>query len=171
MPLILIVLLFVCSASCASTSSAPAELELPTRISFRDYRGDTHFSLVNEGHTSRVELYSSKRSNAITKVASDEIVAALLEFIDGSSYADYARNGQAPVRASQWIQAIEVQSGNGIDHILLAAKSTDSSETRTFRKVRDAFLDTYNNVFQAQAVQAEPGETVFKTPQYNKKRD
>jgi hypothetical protein len=169
MPHVFTVLLLVCTAACASSATSGAEDAPPTRVSFRDYRGGTHFSLVNENHTDRVDLYSVKRTNAITKVASNILVADLMDSIDDSGYDQQAHAGRAPVRSDQWIQSIEVESPDGTSHILMAARMRDDAAAKTFRKVRDAFLDTYNGIFQAQSVESQPGQTVFKGPAADKK--
>lgn len=164
-------LLLLCvTIACAgpSTSSA-APLEGPARVTFRDYRSAQHLALVDAGHTDRVALYSDKRNDAALKVASDDIMSALVEFIESSDFAQYARPGAAPGGGNEWAQSIEVSAGGTTRHIL-ARKNIQAGHAATFREVRDAFLATYNNIFQLQAIDAEPGDQVFKRPESSSKK-
>ena len=75
--------------------------------------------------------------------------------------------GNAPAGGGEWIQASEVQSASGVRH-LLVKKGMSGDRAGAFRDVREAIVAVYNNVYQAQSVEADPGESVFQAPQYSK---
>ena len=149
--------------ACASAGPRGGAQGDPVRVSFRDYRTGTELALVNESHTDRLDLYSKQRSDASTKVAADEIVDALIEYFEDQGFYRSAREGRAPVRTDEWTQAIEVETPDGAK-TLLAGRASNASDAETFRESRDAFIAIYNNVYQAQAVEATPGDELFRAP-------
>src|SRR6187397_1931992 len=73
-----------CSSSGSSGGSAHGEAKPaePTEIRYRAVTANTSFGLVNESHTPRTELYSSRLpiDAATTKVSTDEVVAATVDY-------------------------------------------------------------------------------------------
>jgi len=152
-------------SGCAGSPSAPeASLSAtPARVRFMDYRQGTAFELVNEAHTDRVEFYSKVRSDTMTKVANDEVMGALLEYIQTSGFHRHARSGVAPRQSSSYRWGGEVETKSGTVFMLV--------NDQTPKGKRQAFLDCYmnhvnlwSNVFQLQRVDTDPGE-VFKKPE------
>ena len=84
--------------ACASpnSSSALQDMSTPARVTFRDYRQGTSFVLVNDAHTDRVELYSKISAEPSTKVASNEVMDALLDFLKTTGFEGQARPGVLP---------------------------------------------------------------------------
>jgi hypothetical protein len=143
------------SSSCASTSasSSPAFDAAPTVVVFTDYRSGTSLTLVNEVHTSRVDFYSSMRSNASTKVATDEVVSALVEFFADQGFTRHAAPGRARGRSTQ---SLELERAGQRIHMSLSAAS-GSDEARVFRTCRQGFIELYDQIYQLQSVDKVPG--------------
>jgi hypothetical protein len=151
-------------AACGSTGGArPDAKGKPASIVFHDYRSGASLTLVNESHTNRLEQYSKsvRPADATTKVASDEIVDALIQHMASLGFFAKAASGPAPDTSQEWTQALEVDAPGGARH-MLAQKGIDAGTAKTFREARDAFLEVYNNVFQAQSVEAQPDQQLFK---------
>jgi len=151
-------------SACATPSggSASADSSTPARVTFRDYREGTKFELVNEAHTDRVELYSKISTDPSTKVANNEVISALLDYLSDSGFESQARSGAAPRTSSAWQYSGEIETTAGT--VFLAVNSSTPADQRKM------FLDCYmnhvqlwSNVFQLQRVDAGPGE-VFKKP-------
>jgi hypothetical protein len=131
-------------------------------VRFHEYRdGGKMMTIINQSHTDRVEFYSTERNDASTKIASDEIMGALLDRIDKVNFQEFARKGSAPATSSDWSQAIEIQTTQGSSYMLVRS-GISADEAAAFRKTRDAFLAIYNNIFGAQAVKLKPGESRFE---------
>jgi len=144
---------------CSSTSVGDGTAAM---VRFHEYRnGGKVMTIINESHTDRVEFYSTERDDASTKVASDELMAALLERIDEVDFGQFAQAGSAPASSSQWSQSIEVQTIVGSSHILVR-KGIPADKAAAFRDTREAFLAIYNNIFGAQSVKLKPGSTGFE---------
>ena len=146
------------AVACSSTGTRAAKA---ARVSFVDFRLGTVLTIVNESHTDRLEFYSQERTDTSTKVASDEVLGALIEYIDEQGFGKFARGGPAPSQSDDWTQSIEVSDGDGARHMLVRSGVT-ADQASTFRGSRDAFISIYNNVYQAQAIQVDPGEQPFK---------
>jgi hypothetical protein len=140
-------------SACATPSggSASADSSTPARVTFRDYQEGTKFELVNEAHT-----------DPSTKVANNEVISALLDYLSDSGFESQARSGAAPRTSSAWQYSGEIETTAGT--VFLAVNSSTPADQRKM------FLDCYmnhvqlwSNVFQLQRVDAGPGE-VFKKP-------
>lgn len=171
-------------AACAGTARSDVAVALagtPTQVGFRDYRTGAHLLIVNdsqlaargaEGSTPeqrRAEFYSQTRSEAMTKVATDEVMDALLEYFEEVGLEKGASSGFAPQGSGQATQSIEVRSGTRTYHVL-GRKGMPAEEARAFRDSVVAFNQIYNSIYQLQSVEAQPGEQVFKTPAAPKRR-
>ena len=151
-------------SACATPSggSASADSSTPARVTFRDYREGTKFELVNEAHTDRVELYSKVSADPSTKVASNEVMSALLEFLKDSGFESQARSGAAPRTSSAWQYGGEIETTAGTV-FLTVNDSTSADQRRMFLDCYMNHVQLWSNIFQLQRVDAGPGE-VFKKP-------
>ena len=142
---------------CASTNLVTGTA---SQVRFYEYRTGLTMTVVNESHTDRVELYSTERTDASTKVTRDEVMDALIDRVKDVKFAKFAKDGSAPATSTQWSQGIEVQTGKGTTHMLVGPGVAPEAAA-TFRKAREAFLGIYNNVYGAQAVKNERGKPIF----------
>jgi hypothetical protein len=127
---------------------------VPTAVTFTDNRPAKPLvlALVNELHTSRVDLYSSVRTEASTKVATDEVVAALVEYLDQQGFMRHAATGSAGGRSTQ---SLELQL-DGRRTFMGISKGSPADQIQTFRNCRDGFIELYNQIYQLQAVDEVP---------------
>jgi len=135
-------------------------------VIFMDYRQGTSFELVNEAHTDRVVLYSEIRENPTTKVASNEVMTALLEYLDSSGFNERAHSGVAPRSSSvfQWGGEIETSSGT---ISMLVNDKTPVEQRKMFVDCYMNHVQLWSNIFQLQRVDAAAGD-VFKKPGDNR---
>jgi len=152
-------------SACAATSSAAevSETSAPARVRFMDYRQGTVFELVNEAHTDRVALYSEVRADTQTKVTSDEVMDALLEYLEDSGFRGQARSGVAPRTSDSYHWGGEIEAG-GETVFLLVNNQTPQGERKMFIDCYMNHVSLWSNTFQLQRVDAGPGE-VFKKPE------
>jgi hypothetical protein len=155
-------------AACSSPSSDEEEKEGPAlRVTYLSYTTGQRLELVSEGHTSRLEQYSEVRADASRKVQTNEIMVGLVEILDDYGFDDYAVDGPLPpyeggaAGAATW--ALEVDGPDGARHVLAHAGLSPEA-ARDLQRYMLAFVDTYNATYGLQAVEAAPGEEVFKTP-------
>ena len=149
-------------SACAGAPSAP-EASAPARVRFMDYRQGTVFELVNEAHTDRVTLYSEARTDTQTKVTNDEVMGALLEYLDDSGFRSHARTGAAPRTSDSFHWGGEVETG-GRTVFMLVSDQTPVGERKMFIDCYMNHVNLWSNTFQLQRVDAGPGE-VFKKPE------
>jgi len=128
-----------------------------------DYRQGTVFELVNDAHTDRVALYSEIRADAQTKVTSDEVMDALLEYLEGAGFHGHAHAGVAPRTSDsfQWGGEIE-RAGKTV--FMLVGDQTPGGERKMFIDCYMNHVNLWSNTFQLQRIDAGPGE-VFKKPE------
>lgn len=106
--------------------------------------------LVNQAHTDRVELYSSKRSDLSTKVASDDVMELLLEYLHGDSrFFEFARPG--PASSGNYIKYGEAQLRTGTFHWGVS-DHTPKAEGEVFLAWQINFMGLWNEVAQLQTV-------------------
>lgn len=161
MPRFLAILLgLLALAACGTTSSsrateAPIQAR-PIRVRFVDWRSKQDLVLVNQSHTDRAELYSSrvKIDEAGTKVTTDEVLEETLRFLREEGFFDRATSGAASPGGDA-AQALEVETPDGTVHLTLG-RSTAADTAKVFRTCRDNFAALYNNVFQLQSVDQVP---------------
>jgi hypothetical protein len=125
-------------------------------VRFVDWRSNQDLVLVDQSHTDRAELYSSAKSidQAGTKVTTDEVLEATLQFFREQGFFDLARNGAAS-SAGGAAQSLEVETPDGVVHLSLG-RTTAAGEAKVFRVCRDNFAALYNDVYQLQAVDRAP---------------
>ena len=151
-----------CAFACSSPESSGAA---PAQVAFQDYRTGTQMVIRNAGDTDKVEFYSQQRSDAATKIATDEVMAALLDYLESSGLETQTVAGAAPQTADGASQSIEIDSDGRTRHVT-ARKGMPVDQGAVFKECVVAIRETYNAIYQLQAVQTKPGEEVFKTPQF-----
>ncbi len=138
----------------AIDSGEPARLELSSYA--RD--GMVQFVLVNEAHTSRVELYSEKSQSANTKVASNEDLQELVDYLDDNGFFTNAVAGQAPEATGG--KALELELNGATVQWYVSHLSTRAQQ-EAFTRCYQAMLQVYNSIFAAQSVENTQGESIF----------
>ena len=171
--LAIVVLLGTIPAGCSSSGSASASTDAdakpaqPTEIRYRAVTANTSFGLVNEAHTPRTELYSSRLpiDAATTKVSPDEVVDAIVDYFREQGFFELAQPGPMPSPAPQGVsQMLGVTTGAGSVHMALRPGAS-TAHARCFQTCAKALLDIYNNTVQLQAVDRPPDWKTGKTPQ------
>jgi len=147
----------------------------PARVSLIQYGQVQRLNLVNEAHTDPVEFYSEERSSASTKITSNEVLAAMLDYFDDQGFSTFATQGYAPRQgATGERSSIEVETQGGVHH-LMYAQGQSQEALKTFRECQLAWLEIYNLTQQAQVVSNSGGAVFFdkqkeKIQQGTKKR-
>ena len=152
-------------SACATAPNAEeaSETSAPARVRFMDYRQGTAFELVNDSHTDRVALYSEVRADTQTKVTSDEVMDALLEYLEDAGFRGQARSGVAPRTSDSYHLGGEIEAG-GKTVFMLVGNQTPQGERKMFIECYMNHVSLWSNTFQLQRVDAGPGE-VFKKPE------
>jgi hypothetical protein len=158
-----------CSSSGSSGGSADGDAKpgQPTEIRYRAVTANTSFGLVNESHTPRTELYSSRLpiDAATTKVSTDEVVAATVDYFREQGFFDMAQPGPMPSPAPPGVsQMLGVTTPAGSVHMALRPGAT-KAQALCFQTCAKALLDIYNNTVQLQAVDQAPDWKTNKPPQ------
>jgi len=128
-----------------------------------DYRQGTVFELVNEAHTDRVALYSELRANTETKVTSDEVMDALLDYLEDAGFRGKARVGVAPRSSDTLNWGGEIEE-DGVSMYMVVGDATDPEDRKMFVDCYMNHVTLWSSTFQLQRVDAGPGE-VFKKPE------
>lgn len=167
-----IVSLLLVLAACSSTPSADGAdgARSPLRITLTQWHNGQYFELVNDSYLaeveaqSRVELYSSVRSDAQRKVQADDVSAELMAKFDELGFDDLANPGHAPApkvgAETGW--SIEVEDASGVRFALTFGREAD--DRIALLSMIQAFFEIWNNTFSLQSVEVEPGESPFKQP-------
>jgi hypothetical protein len=153
-------------ASCASTapgsaSEKPERTGQPARVAYLNYGagpGGQRLEIVNQSHTDRTELYSRARpiEEAVTKVASDEILEELIGFFRTKGFFEHSAKGPAPVTGNgQYSQALEIEAPGEYVHVTVH-KGLTSDERQRFLECAQAFVLIYNDTYQLQSVDRAP---------------
>ena len=149
-------------AGCASSSSAPEPDGTSRRVTLHDYGLDTHFELVGESHTNRVDYYSTKRGDAARKVQTDEIMKALVDKLEEEGFERFSQPGKAPAQGGQLItRAIEIRVQDDLSHWTIG-KGSMVEERLAFNACMKPFLDLYNLSQSFQAVHNTKGRDYFE---------
>jgi hypothetical protein len=164
---------FLCATllltACASTGSdgsgqAAGGKGTPIQITFVDYRTGATMELVNESHTSKLEQYSTPRSNASRKVQSDELVGQLVEYMDDNGYQKLAVPGDPPyLTGGQFYWTLQIVEPDRRSYVA-EGRTTTLADKQRVRAFSQAFLGVYNLTDGWQAVEVAPGEMPFKGP-------
>lgn len=162
MPRLLLVCCLALAAACASAaprSSSAQVTSKPARVEFRHLRQNQKMVLVNQAHTDRVEYYSRQRSDLSTKIATDEVMDALVDYLHGQSrFLEYARPGPAP--SGGYIKFGEAQLPRGTFHWGIS-EQTPKAEADAFLAWQMNFIGLWNDVAQLQTVS---GDFEFRPP-------
>ncbi len=147
-------------AACGTTSGsraaeAPANTR-PLRVRFVDWRSGQSLVLVDQSHTDRTKLYSSKRplEEAGTKVTTDEVLEETLKFFREQGFFARAQSGAVTAGAGA-VQSLEVETPDGIVHLDLG-QNTGATDVKLFRQCRLNFAALYNSIYQLQSVDRAP---------------
>ena len=150
---------------CASSSQSVSAIGQPARIRIVSYTSGQAFELVNESHTDRLELYSETRSNAATKVQTDEVVDEVLDYFDDLGLYDLATAGLAPpLGDTRYTRVIEIDTPGRQLHLGLDG-TTSREDQVVFEKCFAGFLDVYNATYQLQSVDEHPSWSPRQSPQ------
>lgn len=141
-------------AGCSSTrGSAPSAMGQPARIRFLSGRSQQSFQLVNETHTNRVELYSTTRTSADTKVQTDEVMDAMLDYFAEQGLFERTQPGGAPTDAS--LSSLEIEVA-GAPVFFAVGPGSSAEDIALFGECRNAFIGVYNETYQLQSLERQP---------------
>jgi hypothetical protein len=157
------------ACACASSSKSAATPGEPQRIQLVTYARPMRFELVNLTHTGRLEQYSTKvkRDEANRKVQTDELLAALVEWMDDNGFRRLSRPGRAPTTAIEGVAwALEIERPQGVAHVLLTT-SMAPQDVKDCVTLKNGFLETFNATYGLQAVEVKPGEVPFQAGAQN----
>jgi|SRR5690349_4573094 len=157
----------VSHAAAAETESRPVGEKGPAYLMrFVDYRSNLHFELVNESHTSRVDLNSKVRTDPSRKVTNDDWMAGLIQYLGEQGWSKEVKQGSAPSMAKGSLNwSLQITGPDGTSYIA-SAPNMKGAQLERLIAMRDAFLKTYNATLGLQAVKAQPGTLPFKVPDY-----
>lgn len=151
-------------AGCSSPSSSgaaatgSAKTGRPVEIRYRAVSANATFGLVNESHTDRTQLYSSRLplDAASTKVSPDEVVDAMVDYFREQGFFEHAQAGAMPANAPSGVtQILAVTTVDG--PVLFALRTgAPTEQARSFQTCAKAFFDVYNNTIQLQSVDRAP---------------
>lgn len=145
--------------SCASTGSKSNGP--PTIISLIQPLQGQRLELVNASHTDPVELYSQTRERANRKVATDEILEALIEKFDSEEFQTYSAAGGIPEGAVNERGTAIVVDIAGQRRALWGNTRTPERKLRALNKCIAAFVQVYSNIYALQKKDLRAGEDPF----------
>lgn len=138
----------------------------PGRVTLRDYRSQNELTLVNEAHTDPLEAYTEKRSNASTKVTSNEVFRAMLEYFDDQGWSGFSRSGRAPLVGTgsmRW--ALEVESPTGTVQHVAVSLETPKGTMEPAIECKLGFMQIFDITQQSQAIDNAGGGALFEQQQ------
>lgn len=157
-------LLSLLAVSCASPGSATGPRAgdgSNYRVTVRLYDASSRLELVGESHTDRVELYSSSRTSADTKVQSDDVMGALVEQLGDLGFRRFGRDGRAPSAGGRvYTRAIEIDDDGAIGHWAVGPGSADDERIQFNRCLSD-FVQLYNLTASFQVIDNNDGKDLF----------
>jgi len=158
-------------ASACSSNPSQSDIALDRSVALRDFRRAQRFELVNEAQRSRIDQYSQVRSDANTKIQTNEIMATLAEYLREHGFDEFGQPGSLPEQVAEGIAwGMELREGAQARYVLGYPPGFDLAQQQKLRDLRVAFLETYNQTYSLQAVEVKPGETPFKAPATPQKR-
>ncbi len=135
-------------------------------VTLHNYKNGQRFELASESHTSRVEYYSQARGDAVRKVQTDDVMAALVDELERQGLQEHGQRGRAPTIGSgaviRW--GFELERGGESSHWLIGPGSS-SADWQAFQQCRDTFLQFYNTTVSFQTVNNESGKKLFEDEQ------
>jgi hypothetical protein len=153
-------LLPACGSTGTSEYSKADITGIPMTIKLIDYRSGLTVGLVNDSHSDRLAEYSEERNDAGIKVASDEIVATTIEYIEDQGYGKYAMRGLAPLRSTAYSKCLEIDDPQGVRYMAITDGSTDD-EKIVMQNSLVQLMSVYNLVYGAQRVNNPSGAGLF----------
>lgn len=165
---------------CASPASHSAQVVgQPAEVRLQDARTDVRMGIVNDSHLTRlgvaggsaderrVNFYSAVHGDSAPKVTSDEILAALIGYLDEAGFARLASAGPIVEGESPSI-SIEVSTGGATRHAA-RMKGMTAEDAKAFNELVMAFYQTYNAIPQYQAYDTDSAGDLFQTPEARQK--
>lgn len=160
-------------ASCAGQIDTTAPTEDShfgnVLIQFRDFRpGGALLTMANEAAVDRVDYYSEMRSSAGVKVASDEIMNALVEVFEDEGFWDSARPGNPPentnaTEAGMALHGVLSIEANGKKGWITFRKGLTKDELELFQTCSQAFVAIYNSTAGYQRIDNPEGDALFNS--------
>ncbi len=147
-----------CSSGGTKSAEASAKTGRPVELRYRAVAKNLSFGIVNESHTDRTELYSSRQplDKATIKVSPDEVVDAIVEYFRDEGFFDIAQSGSAPKTAPAGAsQILEVSLPEG-PYFAVMQPGVSTDFVTKFQTCSKALLDVYNSTMQLQAVDSTP---------------
>ncbi|MEM7518353.1 MAG: hypothetical protein AAF368_15705, partial [Planctomycetota bacterium] len=145
--------------SCSSTGSRKAGP--PTIISLIQPLQGQRLELVNATHTDPVELYSQTRERANRKVATDEILEALIEKFNNEEFQTYSAPGGVPEGAMDERGTAIVVDVAGERRAIWGNLRTPERKLLALNKCIAAFIQVYSNIYALQKKDLRAGEDPF----------
>lgn len=151
-----------CASSKASSPNADTVTGHPIRVRYVTYSGKGQdLELVNRSHTDPNKLYSEARpiELAKTKVQTDEVMEATLEYFRTKGFFEKAESGAAPATSEGvYSQSLEVETPERHVHWSVH-KGLSPADRSAFTELASAFVQIYNGTIQLQAVDQPPAWT------------
>lgn len=134
-----------------AAAAAPRAL----RVRWRIYSSGQDLALASQGAQDRTETYSKAVAidAAGTKVAPDDVVAAMIEFLDENG--PMFQPGAAPAADGAYSQSIEVDEA-GARRFIAVGKSSPLEDQKRFQECWKGFAAVYNQTYQLQTVEEAP---------------
>jgi len=139
------------SGSSSATEAQPRAL----RVRWRIYSSNQNLCLASQGAQDRAETYSKAvpLDAAGTKIAPDDVVAAMIEFLDDNGPKFIT--GAAPTTGGAYTQSIEVEAA-GATRYIAVGKGSPIDDQKRFQECWKAFASVYNQTYQLQTVEEAP---------------
>ena len=154
-----------CGSMGGTTSRGTSSPGTSLQVQFRDPRVGMVLGVVNDQHLRsigvtgetedlrRANFYSRKRGDAMTKVASDRIVAGLVQALDSEGFSTYGMEGGSVGSLEGTV--IEINTGGRLSHFRYS-KGMPPAALEAYQRCRGLFMDVYNVIPQYQS--ADPNQ-------------
>lgn len=131
------------------------------RVTLYMYGAGQTFGLVNETHTDKVELYSNKRTRPSVKIAQDETLLNIIDYLGENGFADNEQDGSAP-GGGAFTLCFEVETAAGTSHWGTNPRTNTNEERLAMNRCVAYFVNkNYNQIESLQAVQNDEGASLF----------
>ncbi len=133
------------------------------RVALYVYRSNLSFELVNPAHTDPVDVYSTKRTTPNLKVADDEVLRSLIDFLGEHGFSEYETDGAAPPGGpSPYTMALEIETESGVSHWGTSA-ATNMAEKASMQECYRHFINgVFNQVQAYQTIDNPEGSRFFE---------
>jgi hypothetical protein len=135
--------------ACASTAGihSPASGE-PMRVTLTMYGAGQKFELVNPAHTDPVKLYSRARRAPNLKVADDQALLDIIDYLGAQGFNEHERVGKAPAGGAYTL-AFEIETPGGVSHWGTNQKVSPQEELVAMNQCVRYFVNEKYNQFEA----------------------